>query len=133
LLFDDPRGRSPFDVMVGIENQLRYGAKGKSGFGVDPAPPFDGQTQFEPRAGTMVLFPPWLVHSVPCTPMARPDETEAEADENARAHASRIRWLLVIRASDYVRMQAFRSPSTCLGHGGLSAALSNSYDWGCDH
>ena len=23
IVFDDPRGRSPFDVMVGIENQLR--------------------------------------------------------------------------------------------------------------
>ena len=84
LLFDDPRGRSPYDVMVGIENQLRYGPKGKSGFGVDAVPPFDTQRSFEPRPGAMVLFPPWLVHSVPPSPEAGEGESAEDADANAR-------------------------------------------------
>ena len=84
LLFDDPRGRSPYDVMVGIENQLRYGPKGKSGFGVDAVPPFDTQRSFQPRPGAMVLFPPWLVHSVPPSPEAGEGESAEDADANAR-------------------------------------------------
>ena len=71
--------------MVGIENQLRYGANGKGGFGVDAVPPFDAQQTFTPREGAMVLFPPWLVHSVPPSPEALSGE---DADKSARISLS---------------------------------------------
>lgn len=71
--------------MVGIENQLRYGANGKGGFGVDAVPPFDAHQTFTPREGAMVLFPPWLVHSVPPSPELQPGE---DADKSARISLS---------------------------------------------
>eukprot|EP00658_Telonema_sp_P-2_P060168 TRINITY_DN49162_c0_g1_i1.p1 TRINITY_DN49162_c0_g1~~TRINITY_DN49162_c0_g1_i1.p1 ORF type:complete len:374 (+),score=50.08 TRINITY_DN49162_c0_g1_i1:133-1254(+) len=63
LELDDPRGRSPFDVMVSIENRLRYG-KGIGGSG-NPVPPFNSPYQVSCGAGKMVLFPAWIVHQVP--------------------------------------------------------------------
>eukprot|EP01050_Picozoa_sp_SAG11_P024195 SAG11_NODE_5083_length_1669_cov_1.604459_2_plen_93_part_00 len=71
-------------VMISIENQLRYGPKGKGGFGIDPVPPFDTQSSIDPQPGSMVLFPPWLVHSVPPAPAATPNQTEEEARSAAR-------------------------------------------------
>ena len=65
LVFEDPRGRSPFDLVAGLEHRLRYGADGASHAGAEALPPFDRTVALEPRPGECVLFPPWLVHSVP--------------------------------------------------------------------
>ena len=64
LLLEDPRGRSPFDVIVGIESRLRYGSAGSGG---EATPPFDQPVHVEPRVGELIVFPPWLVHGVPPT------------------------------------------------------------------
>ena len=61
LCLEDPRGRSPFDVLSGIESELRYNIKNMS----EAPPPFDVGYSIQPTAGDIVLFPPWLVHSVP--------------------------------------------------------------------
>jgi len=47
--------------MTGIENELRYNIKNMS----ESPPPFDLGHVIQPRSGDIVLFPPWLVHSVP--------------------------------------------------------------------
>ena len=51
----DPRGRSPFDVMMSLESQLRYG-KGVGG-SVEPIAPFNRPYTVEPTPGRLVLFP----------------------------------------------------------------------------
>ncbi len=60
LSLEDPRGRSPLDLVAGLEARLRYG-EGQS----DAMPPFDRSVLIEPTEGEIVVFPPWLVHSVP--------------------------------------------------------------------
>jgi uncharacterized protein (TIGR02466 family) len=70
IVFDDPRGRSPFDVLVGIESNLRYGQAANNML-TDLTPPFDQPVVVDPDEGECVLFPPWLVHQVPGT---TPDE-----------------------------------------------------------
>ena len=70
LTFEDPRGMSPHDVVAGLESRLRYGdAAGAAAAAA--VPPFDRGHSIEPAVGDCVLFPPWLVHSVPPT---TPDE-----------------------------------------------------------
>ena len=67
--FEDPRGRSPFDLVAGLEHQLRYGGGGGAGGGGGEAvPPFNRTVSVEPTPGDLVVFPPWLVHSVPSGP-----------------------------------------------------------------
>jgi len=66
LLLEDPRGRSPFDLVAGLEHRLRYGESAGAGEGA--LPPFDRTVAVAPRAGECVIFPPWLVHSVPPGP-----------------------------------------------------------------
>ena len=62
LLLDDPRGRSPFDVMIGVESELRYG---KGALALDCMPPFDRRHSVRAAAGQLVVFPGWMVHEVP--------------------------------------------------------------------
>ena len=69
LCLEDPRGRSPLDLVAGLEHRLRYGGSG-GGSGGGAVSPFDGVVRLEPVAGECVLFPPWLVHSVPPGPAA---------------------------------------------------------------
>ena len=66
--FEDPRGRSPFDLVAGLEHQLRYGGGGGAGGGGEAVPPFNRTVSVEPTPGDLVVFPPWLVHSVPSGP-----------------------------------------------------------------
>lgn len=66
LVLDDPRGRSPYDLVAGLESRLRYGEE-VGGAGGEAMPPFDGEHVIEPRTGECVVFPPWVVHSVPQT------------------------------------------------------------------
>ena len=65
IVFDDPRGTSPFDVLISIEANLRYG----DGVASKPeaTPPFNNPVFVEPEEKECVLFPPWLVHQVPGT------------------------------------------------------------------
>jgi uncharacterized protein (TIGR02466 family) len=65
IVFDDPRGTSPFDVLVSIESNLRYG----DGVASKPeaTPPFNNPVFVYPEEKECVLFPPWLVHQVPGT------------------------------------------------------------------
>ena len=90
LILEDPRGRSPFDVIVGVEAtlqqqlhnhiesyddgcnhdylyqaRLRYGAA--SGMAETCTPPFDRPLHLAPKEGELTIFPPWLVHSVPAS------------------------------------------------------------------
>ena len=72
LLLEDPRGRSPFDLIAGLEHRLRYGGSdsndGARGAAIAP---FDQTVSINPKAGSCVVFPPWLVHSVPIGPAMR--------------------------------------------------------------
>ena len=60
IVFDDPRGKTPFDHLVRVENQLRYGMP----VAVQSPPPFHRKYQHRPRDGELVLFPPWIIHQV---------------------------------------------------------------------
>ena len=61
IVFDDPRGTSPFDVLAGVESELRFGLKSLT----SAPPPFDLGFEVAPDEGDVLFFPPWLVHSVP--------------------------------------------------------------------
>ena len=65
LSLEDPRGRSPFDLVAGLEHRLRYGDGDGSGGAV---PPFDRAVSVAAAPGVCVVFPPWIVHSVPPAP-----------------------------------------------------------------
>jgi uncharacterized protein (TIGR02466 family) len=61
LVLDDPRGKTPFDIMVRIEKNLTTG-----GGDVDSGyPPFHQQVVVPAVEGQLVMFPPFLVHQVP--------------------------------------------------------------------
>jgi uncharacterized protein (TIGR02466 family) len=60
IVFDDPRGKTPFDHLVRIENKLRYGIQTKA----EAAAPFNARYAHSPTRGELLLFPPWLVHAV---------------------------------------------------------------------
>ena len=66
ICFDDPRGKTPFDHLIRIENNLRYGIKS----GVESTPPFHRTYDHTPELGQLIVFPSWLVHEV------RPGEHE---------------------------------------------------------
>ena len=73
LLLEDPRGRSPFDLIAGLEHRLRYGGSDSSDdAGGAAIAPFDRTVSIDPEEGSCVIFPPWLVHSVPIGPEAHP-------------------------------------------------------------
>jgi uncharacterized protein (TIGR02466 family) len=74
IFFEDPRGRSPFDVVVGLESRLRYGSDVADHGASDAVPPFDKGYALEPSAGDCVIFPPWLVHGVPQGPAPTADD-----------------------------------------------------------
>ena len=72
LCLEDPRGRSPLDMVASLETRLRYGGSAGAGAGAGAGeggamPPFDRSVRLEPLEGECVLFPPWVVHSVPPT------------------------------------------------------------------
>jgi uncharacterized protein (TIGR02466 family) len=66
ICFEDPRGRSPLDLVAALEHRLRYGGDAADGGGA--VPPFHRGVCIAPAAGECVVFPPWLVHSVPPGP-----------------------------------------------------------------
>ncbi len=68
IVFDDPRGTSPFDVLAGVESELRFGLKSLT----SAPPPFDRGFTVAPARGDVLFFPPWLVHSVPAVDPAGP-------------------------------------------------------------
>ena len=87
LSLEDPRGRSPFDLVAGLEHRLRYGDGDGSGGAV---PPFDRAVSVAAAPGVCVVFPPWIVHSVP----PAPDDERRRGGVGARRRAA-ARLLLV--------------------------------------
>ena len=61
LVLDDPRGKTPYDIMVKIEQHLKHGT-GEVDSGI---PPFNQQISIPALEGQLVTFPPYLVHQVP--------------------------------------------------------------------
>lgn len=87
ILFEDPRGRSPFDLVAGLEHRLRYGEQ-QGGGGGGALPPFDHTVAIRPEEGECVLFPPWLVHSVPPASLAHDEPQHSEQDVEAALGAA---------------------------------------------
>jgi uncharacterized protein (TIGR02466 family) len=54
IAYADPRGVQ-MDYMEQVASEAQY----------EPKAPFQKQVYFEPAAGDLVLFPPWLLHRVP--------------------------------------------------------------------
>ena len=78
LSLEDPRGRSPFDLVAGLEHRLRYGDGDGSGGAV---PPFDRAVSVAAAPGVCVVFPPWIVHSVPPAPDDGAGAAESALDD----------------------------------------------------
>jgi uncharacterized protein (TIGR02466 family) len=61
IIFDDPRGKTPHDIMVRVEQNLLHGTGDvDSGYA-----PFHTPYVVHPTAGELIVFPPFLVHQVP--------------------------------------------------------------------